>query len=67
MSALLCAAAPRSASADWVLTPFLGWNFSGSADVHNNTAGTSFNNQFWSTNIAQPLQPSSWFGPNMKW
>src|SRR4029079_84423 len=46
MSALLCAAAPRSASADWVLTPFLGWNFSGSADVHNNTAGTSFNNQF---------------------
>jgi opacity protein-like surface antigen len=46
MTALLCAAAPRSASADWVLTPFLGWNFSGSADVHNNTAGTSFNNQF---------------------
>ncbi len=46
MSALLCAAAPRSASADWVLTPFLGWNFNGSADVHNNTAGVSFNNKF---------------------
>ena len=46
MSALLCAAAPRSASADWVLTPFLGWNFNGSADVHNNTAGVSFENKF---------------------
>jgi hypothetical protein len=21
----------------------------------------------WSTNIEHPLQPASWFGPNMKW
>ncbi len=25
-------AAPRSASADWLLTPFVGWNFGGAAD-----------------------------------
>jgi opacity protein-like surface antigen len=39
-------AAPRSASADWLITPFLGWNFGGSADVNNPVAGVSFNNQF---------------------
>ena len=43
--AVALAAAPRSASADWVITPFIGWNFSGSADVQGN-GGTSFNNQF---------------------
>ena len=26
-------AAPGTASADWVFTPFVGWNFSGTADV----------------------------------
>jgi opacity protein-like surface antigen len=40
------AAAPRTASADWTLTPFIGTNFSGSADVNNPAAGTSFNNSF---------------------
>ena len=25
--------APRNASADWVFTPFVGWNFKGNADV----------------------------------
>ena len=25
-------AAPTKASADWLLTPFVGWNFGGSAD-----------------------------------
>jgi opacity protein-like surface antigen len=39
-------AAPRTASADWTLTPFLGWNFGGSADVNNPAAGTNFNNSF---------------------
>ena len=29
-------ASPRAASADWVLTPFVGWNFKGSADVNGN-------------------------------
>jgi outer membrane protein W len=37
--------APRSASADWVLTPFVGWNFGGSADVSGN-GGLSVKNQF---------------------
>jgi opacity protein-like surface antigen len=37
--------APRSASADWVLTPFVGWNFGGSADVSGN-GGLSTVNRF---------------------
>jgi outer membrane protein with beta-barrel domain len=37
--------APRSASADWVLTPFVGWNFGGSADVSGN-GGVSTVNRF---------------------
>jgi opacity protein-like surface antigen len=44
--ALALTAAPRSASADWLITPFVGWNFGGSADVNNPVAGVSFNNQF---------------------
>ena len=36
---------PRSASADWVLTPFVGWNFGGSADVSGN-GGLSTKNRF---------------------
>jgi opacity protein-like surface antigen len=39
-------AAPATASADWVVTPFVGWNFGGSADVNTATAGTLFSNQF---------------------
>jgi|SRR5215204_3970107 len=37
-------AAPRNASADWVLTPFVGWNFSGTADV-SGTGGVSLENK----------------------
>jgi opacity protein-like surface antigen len=44
MCAIALAATPRPASADWVVTPFVGWNFSGSADV--NTGGVSFENKF---------------------
>lgn len=35
--------APRSASADWVLTPFVGWNFGGSADVSGNGGASTVN------------------------
>ena len=31
--AAVSAATPRTASADWVFTPFLGWNFNGSAGL----------------------------------
>jgi opacity protein-like surface antigen len=31
--AAVSVAAPGTASADWVFTPFVGWNFSGTADV----------------------------------
>ena len=43
--AVASAAAPRTASADWTLTPFLGWNFGGSADV-NGSGGSTFSNKF---------------------
>jgi opacity protein-like surface antigen len=43
--AIISAAAPRTASADWVLTPFLGVNFGGSADVSGN-GGTALSNKF---------------------
>lgn len=45
MVALVSVAAPRAASADWVLTPFLGYNFGGTADV-NGSGGTSASNKF---------------------
>ena len=38
-------AAPATASADWVLTPFVGWNFKGAADVSGD-GGTSVENKF---------------------
>jgi len=44
--AAVMAAAPRTASADWTLTPFVGWNFGGSADVNGTVAGASFSNKF---------------------
>jgi opacity protein-like surface antigen len=37
-------AAPRPASADWTLTPFVGWNFSGAADVLG--VGDNLGNKF---------------------
>jgi opacity protein-like surface antigen len=43
--AVASAAAPRTASADWTLTPFIGWNFGGSADV-NGSGGSTFSNKF---------------------
>ncbi len=42
---LVSAGAPRTASADWTLTPFLGWNFGGSADV-NGSGGSTFSDKF---------------------
>ena len=41
----LAVAAPRSASADWVITPFVGWNAGGSADV-NGSNGTTTSSKF---------------------
>src|SRR4051812_29340463 len=38
-------AAPSNASADWTITPFVGWNFKGAADVNGN-GGASVENQF---------------------
>ena len=45
MLAAISAAAPRTASADWVVTPFLGWNFKGAADVQGD-GGTAFSDKF---------------------
>src|SRR5689334_2462165 len=44
LAAAVMAAAPRNASADWVLTPFVGFNFKGTADV-SDTAGVSLENK----------------------
>lgn len=39
------AAAPRTASADWTFTPFIGWNFGSSADV-TGSGGPGFKDRF---------------------
>ena len=39
------AAVPRPASADWTITPFVGWNSGGSADV-NGSDGTTRTSKF---------------------
>jgi outer membrane protein W len=39
------AATPRIASADWTITPFVGWNFGGSADV-TGSGGSGFKDKF---------------------
>ena len=44
MVVLASAAAPAPASAEWIITPFVGWNFKGAADV--NDGGASFENKF---------------------
>ena len=44
MVVLATTAAPQRASADWVITPFVGWNFKGAADVSD--GGASFENKF---------------------
>src|SRR6476469_6417495 len=41
MIAAVCAATPRTASADWVVTPFVGWNAGGSADVNGSDGSTT--------------------------
>jgi opacity protein-like surface antigen len=45
VAAAASALSPRTASADWTLTPFVGWNFGGSADVSGN-GGVSTVNRF---------------------
>jgi outer membrane protein with beta-barrel domain len=38
-------AAPRQASADWLLTPFVGWNFGGAADLDFDDFTDEFENK----------------------
>jgi len=45
IAAAALAAAPRPASADWVVTPFVGWNNGGSADV-SGSDGTTRTSKF---------------------
>jgi len=45
IAAAAIAAAPRPASADWTVTPFVGWNTGGSADV-NGSDGTTRTSKF---------------------
>jgi len=40
------AAAPRTASADWTITPFVGWNFGGSADINTGSSGSNTTSKF---------------------
>jgi len=39
------AASPATASADWIVTPFVGWNFGSSADV-SGSSGSAVTNKF---------------------
>lgn len=43
--AVVSVAVPQAASADWVLTPFVGWNFGSSADV-TGAGGPGFKDKF---------------------
>jgi opacity protein-like surface antigen len=45
IAAVALAATPRTASADWTLTPFVGWNFGSSADV-SGSGGPGFKDKF---------------------
>ena len=46
IGAAALAAAVRPASADWVVTPFVGWNFGGAADVNAGAARDNTSNKF---------------------
>jgi opacity protein-like surface antigen len=43
--AVVSVVGPRTASADWTFTPFIGWNFGSSADV-TGEGGPTFSNKF---------------------
>jgi opacity protein-like surface antigen len=45
IAAMALLGAPRPASADWTLTPFVGWNFGSSADV-TGSGGPGFKDKF---------------------
>ena len=44
--AVVSAVAPRPASADWTLTPFIGWNFGGAADINAGSSGSNTSGKF---------------------
>ena len=46
IAAAALTAAARPASADWTITPFVGWNFGGSADVNAGAAGQNTSTKF---------------------
>ena len=46
IAAMALVAAPRQASADWTLTPFVGWNFGSSAEINGGSAGSRFSDKF---------------------
>jgi hypothetical protein len=44
--AVVSAAAPPMASADWTITPFVGWNFGGAADINTGSSGSQTSSTF---------------------
>jgi opacity protein-like surface antigen len=44
--AVVSAAAPPTASADWTITPFAGWNFGGAADINTGSSGSQTSSTF---------------------
>ena len=43
---VVSAAAPATASADWTITPFIGWNFGGSANINAGAARDNTSSKF---------------------
>jgi opacity protein-like surface antigen len=39
-------ATPRTASADWTFTPFIGWNLGGAADINAGSSGSNISGTF---------------------
>jgi opacity protein-like surface antigen len=46
IAAVVSILAPRPASADWTLTPFVGWNFGGSADINTGSSRSNTSSTF---------------------
>jgi opacity protein-like surface antigen len=44
--AVVSAFAPATASADWTITPFAGWNFGGAADINTGSSGSQTSSTF---------------------
>jgi opacity protein-like surface antigen len=44
--AVVSAFAPATASADWTITPFVGWTFGGAADINTGSSGSQTSSTF---------------------